>query len=78
MKSKYFNKLVGNLFIVGIFLIFLAVFSLEELPENMRDFVKKLIVNFGVSIIMLAITIYFIQYYLDSQQLITIEKQKKI
>ncbi|MGL5054957.1 MAG: hypothetical protein ACRC54_04665 [Fusobacteriaceae bacterium] len=78
MKSKYFNKLVGNLFIVGIFLIFLAVFSLEELPENMRDFVKKLIINFGVSIIMLAITIYFIQYYLDSQQLITIEKQKKI
>lgn len=78
MKSKYFNKLVGSLFIIGIFLIFLAVLPLEELPENMRDFVKNLIVNFGVSIIMLAITISFIQYYLDNQQLITIEKYKKM
>lgn len=77
MKNKYFNKLTISLFVLGIILIILALSPIGSLSENIVDFVNNLLASFGVSFIMLAITISFIQYYLDQQQLTIIEKYEK-
>lgn len=77
MKNKYFNKLTMSLFVLGVILIILALSPIGSLSENIVDFVNNLLASFGVSFIMLAITISFIQYYLDQQQLTTVEKYEK-
>lgn len=77
MKKKYFNMLTIGLFLMGSILIISAISPYGNLPRNIADFINNLLASFGVSIIILAITISFIQYYLDKQQLIIIEKYEK-
>lgn len=81
MKNKYFNKLTISLFSIGFTLVILAIFFLKIYTvysiDKYLDYINNILISFGVSFITLAITISFIQFYLDKQQSCIIEKYEK-